>query len=49
MTFGRPASIPEHYSRLELPAYFDLIEPRERQIEARQRCRNSTDFFVATM
>ncbi|KAJ5830443.1 putative transcriptional regulatory protein [Penicillium chrysogenum] len=49
MTFGRPASIPGHYSRLELPAYFDLIETRERPAEARQRCRNSTDFFVATI
>jgi hypothetical protein len=49
MTFGRPASIPENYSRLELPIYFDLIEPRERMIEARHRCRYSTDFFNATM
>jgi hypothetical protein len=49
MTFGRPASIPEHYSRLELPVYFDMIESRARQIEARQRCRYSTDFFNSTM
>ncbi|KAL4928070.1 putative C6 transcription factor [Aspergillus undulatus] len=49
MTFGRPASIPEHYCRLELPGYFDLFEPRERQIEARRRCRHSTDFFNATI
>ncbi|KUL87719.1 hypothetical protein ZTR_05827 [Talaromyces verruculosus] len=49
MTFGRPASIPEHYCRLELPVYFDTIESRERQIEARQRCRYSTDFFNATI
>ncbi|QKX58192.1 uncharacterized protein TRUGW13939_05313 [Talaromyces rugulosus] len=49
MTFGRPASIPENYSRLELPIYFDLIEPRERVIEARHRCRYSTDFFNATI
>ncbi|KAL4880360.1 fungal-specific transcription factor domain-containing protein [Aspergillus karnatakaensis] len=47
--FGRPASIPEHYSRLEPPVYFDLIEPRARQVEARQRCRYSTDFFNATI
>ncbi|OKL55356.1 hypothetical protein UA08_09423 [Talaromyces atroroseus] len=49
MTFGRPASIPDCYSRLELPIYFDSIEPRERQIEARRRCRYSTDFFNATI
>ncbi|KAL2833911.1 fungal-specific transcription factor domain-containing protein [Aspergillus cavernicola] len=49
MTFGRPASIPEHYCRLELPVYFDGIEPCERQIEARQRCRYSTDFFNSTI
>ncbi|KAL4940553.1 fungal-specific transcription factor domain-containing protein [Aspergillus oleicola] len=49
MTFGRPASIPEHYCRLELPGYFDLVEPRERQIEARRRCRYSTEFFNATI
>ncbi|KAL4863687.1 fungal-specific transcription factor domain-containing protein [Aspergillus spectabilis] len=49
MTFGRPASIPEHYSRLELPVYFEGIESRERQIEARHRCRYSTDFFNSTI
>ncbi|KAL4781662.1 fungal-specific transcription factor domain-containing protein [Aspergillus varians] len=49
MTFGRPASIPENYCRLELPAYFDLVELRERQIEARRRCRYSTDFFNSTI
>ncbi|KAL4861208.1 fungal-specific transcription factor domain-containing protein [Aspergillus spectabilis] len=48
-TFGRPASIPEHYSRLELPVYFDLVEPRARQVEARKRCRYSTDFFNAAI
>ncbi|KAL4965735.1 Zn(II)2Cys6 transcription factor [Aspergillus stella-maris] len=49
MTLGRPSTIPEHYCRLELPGYFDLVEPRERQIEARRRCRYSTDFFSATI
>ncbi|KAL5340166.1 fungal-specific transcription factor domain-containing protein [Aspergillus crustosus] len=48
-TLGRPASIPEQYSRLELPVYFDLVETRARQIEARQRCRYSTDFFNVTI
>ncbi|CEL11170.1 hypothetical protein ASPCAL14275 [Aspergillus calidoustus] len=49
MTFGRPPSIPEHYSRLELPIYYDTFEERQRQIEARQRCRYSTDSFNATI
>ncbi|KAL4953558.1 fungal-specific transcription factor domain-containing protein [Aspergillus filifer] len=49
MTLGRPSTIPEHYCRLELPGYFDLVEPRERQIEAKRRCRYSTDFFSATI
>ncbi|KAL3446049.1 fungal-specific transcription factor domain-containing protein [Aspergillus insuetus] len=49
MTFGRPTSIPEHYSRLEPPIYYDTFEERQRQIEARQRCRYSTDSFNATI
>ncbi|KAJ0420236.1 fungal-specific transcription factor domain-containing protein [Aspergillus carlsbadensis] len=49
MTFGRPTSIPEHYSRLELPIYYDTFEERQRQIEAKQRCRHSTDSFNATI
>ncbi|CAH0052294.1 unnamed protein product [Clonostachys solani] len=49
MTLGRPASIPESYSRLELPKYYDGIEPWPRQPWQLQRCRHSTDFFCATI
>ncbi|KAL3461942.1 fungal-specific transcription factor domain-containing protein [Aspergillus heterothallicus] len=49
MTFGRPVSIPDHYSRLEAPVYYDSFEVRQRQIEARQRCRYSTDSFNASI
>ncbi|KAL2835446.1 fungal-specific transcription factor domain-containing protein [Aspergillus pseudoustus] len=49
MTFGRPTTIPEHYTRLELPVYYDSFETRHRQIEARQRCRYSTDSFNANI
>ena len=48
MTFGRPASIPGAYSRLEQPSYYDSIEPWPRQPWQLQRCRHSTDFFCAT-
>ncbi|KAK7224688.1 hypothetical protein V2G26_012691 [Clonostachys chloroleuca] len=49
MTLGRPASIPQSYSRLELPSYYDGIEPWPRQPWQLQRCRHSTDFFCATI
>ncbi|KAF7560760.1 hypothetical protein G7046_g3380 [Stylonectria norvegica] len=49
MTFGRPASIPESYCRLEMPLYYDLIDSRERPAESNLRCRLSSDFFTATV
>ncbi|RDL35800.1 uncharacterized protein BP5553_06412 [Venustampulla echinocandica] len=46
MTFGRPASIPESYVRLELPVAVDTDHPLS-QIDTRKR--NGVDLFNATI
>jgi hypothetical protein len=49
MTFGRPASIPETYCRLDLPIYIDPIDTRDYQPQEIEVSHGSTDFFRATM
>lgn len=49
MTFGRPASIPEAYCRLELPEAINFVHPSTYQPEEVQDNYGSTDFFRATM
>lgn len=49
MTFGRPASIPQTYCRLDLPIYINPIDTRVYQPEEIGVSQGSTDFFRATM
>jgi hypothetical protein len=47
MTFGRPATIPDDYVRLELPLNYDELIPSSALFDPRRQI--SVQFFNATM
>ena len=47
MTFGRPATIPDSYVRLELPSEYETTDASVTTIETRKEI--SVGFYTATM